>query len=122
MKRRNRNVVIRYNVSQNDRNGIYFYGFESSKEARDIHIYNNTHFVRKGLKVQVIAEDRTPLNSRFENNIFCFEDRGTWGKRSKGGSTSSFVRGRPERALICGRWMRCGDTASGPVRRVWTRV
>ena len=87
MKRHNRNVVIRYNVSQNDREGIYFYGFESQKKARDIHIYNNTHFVRKGLKVQVLAEDRTPLNSRFENNIFYFEDRGTWGKRSKGINT-----------------------------------
>ena len=65
--------VIRYNVSQNDREGIYFYGFERNQEARDIHIYNNTHFVRQGLDVSVFPEGRTPLNSRFENNLFFFE-------------------------------------------------
>jgi hypothetical protein len=88
MKRRNRRVVIRYNVSQNDRKGIYFYGFEKNREARDIHIYNNTHFVRKGLDVSVFPEGRTPLHSRFENNIFCFEGRGAWGKRAEGIQTT----------------------------------
>ncbi len=87
MKKRNRNVVIRYNVSQNDREGIYFYGFEKNREARNIHIYNNTHFVRKGLQVSVFPEGRTPINSRFENNIFYFEGRGKWGKRAKGRNT-----------------------------------
>ncbi len=88
MKRRNRNVVIRYNVSQNDRRGIYFYGFEGNREARDVHIYNNTHFIRKGLDVSVFPEGRTPLNSRFENNIFFFEGRGTWGENAEGINTS----------------------------------
>jgi len=87
MKKRNRNVVIRYNVSQNDKAGVYFYGFESSREARDIHIYNNTHFVREGLDVSVFPEGRTPLNSLFENNLFCFQGRGKWGKRAKGINT-----------------------------------
>ena len=48
MKKRNRNVVIRYNLSQNDKEGIYFYGFENEKKAKNIHIYNNTHYVKKG--------------------------------------------------------------------------
>jgi hypothetical protein len=87
MKRRNRNVVIRYNISQNDQKGIYFYGFETTREARDIHIYNNTHFVRKGFDVSVFPEGRTPLNSLFENNIFYFEGQGTWGKNAKGINT-----------------------------------
>ena len=87
MKRRNRNVVIRYNVSQNDVEGIYFYGFERNQEARNIHIYNNTHFVRRGLEVHVFPEGRTPLNSRFENNIFCFEGQGQWGKNAQGINT-----------------------------------
>jgi hypothetical protein len=87
MKRRNRNAVIRYNVSQNDKQGIYFYGFENSREARNIHIYNNTHFVGKGLDVSVFPEGRTPINSLFENNIFFFEDRGQWGKNAKGINT-----------------------------------
>jgi len=87
MKRRNRNVVIRYNVSQNDKEGIYFYGFEKERKARDIHIYNNTHFVRKGLDVSVFPEGRTPIHSRFENNIFFFEGRGQWGKNAGGINT-----------------------------------
>jgi len=88
MKRRNRNAVIRYNVSQNDREGIYFYGFENAREAENIHIYNNTHYVREGLNVSVFPEGRTPLNSRFENNIFFFAGRGRWGKNAEGINTA----------------------------------
>ncbi|WP_231615638.1 right-handed parallel beta-helix repeat-containing protein [Novipirellula artificiosorum] len=88
MKRRNRNVVIRYNISQNDKKGIYFYGFERNREAENVHIYNNTHFIRKGLDVCVFPEDRTPLNSVFENNLFYFEDQGAWGKNAEGINTS----------------------------------
>ena len=80
MKRPTRNVVIRYNISQNDRAGIYFYGFDRNKEAENVHIYNNTHFVRKGLDVEVFVEGRTPVNTLFENNIFYFEGKGAWGK------------------------------------------
>lgn len=88
MKRRNRAVVIRYNISQNERSGLYFYGFESRRELRDVHIYNNTHFVRAGLDVEVFPEGRTPLNTRFENNIFYFEEEGTWGERAEGIGTT----------------------------------
>jgi len=88
MKRRNRNVVIRYNISQNDKKGIYFYGFEKNREARNIHIYNNTHFVAAGLDVSVFPEARTPISSLFENNIFFFEGRGKWGKNADGINTS----------------------------------
>ena len=42
MKKPNRNVVIRYNISQNEKEGLYFYGFNSSKDAENIHIYK-TH-------------------------------------------------------------------------------
>jgi hypothetical protein len=87
MKRPTRNVVIRYNVSQNDLEGIYFYGFEREAAAENVHIYNNTHYVRKGLKVRVFAEDRTPINTLFENNIFYFEENGEWGKNAFGINT-----------------------------------
>ncbi|MDD2598288.1 MAG: hypothetical protein PHO37_03550, partial [Kiritimatiellae bacterium] len=87
MKRANRNVVIRYNVSQNDSVGIYFYGFEKESAADGIHIYNNIHFVRKELNVSVFPEARTPINSRFENNIFYFEGSGSWGKNPVGINT-----------------------------------
>jgi hypothetical protein len=88
MKNHNRNVVIRYNVSRNDRKGIYFYGFEGFRKARGIHIYNNTHFVRNGLDVSVFAERRSPLNTLFENNIFFFEGRGKWGPKPTGVNTT----------------------------------
>jgi hypothetical protein len=87
MKRPTRNVVIRYNISQNDREGIYFYGFEKNKSAENVHIYNNTHFVKKGLHVSVFAEGRTPINTTFENNIFFFEGKGEWGKNAAGINT-----------------------------------
>jgi hypothetical protein len=87
MKRPTRNVVIRYNISQNDREGIYFYGFESERRAENVHIYNNTHYVRKGLEVRVFPEGRTPVNTTFENNVFYFEDKGEWGKNAVGINT-----------------------------------
>jgi len=90
MKRRNRSVVIRYNISQNERTGLYFYGFNSSRDARDVHIYNNTHYVREGLNVEIFPEGRTPLNSRFENNIFYFEGRGNWGDKAEEGIATTF--------------------------------
>ena len=88
MKRRNRGVVIRYNISQNDKKGIYFYGFDKERKAHDVHIYNNTHFIGKDLDVEVFCEGRTPLNTLFENNIFYFEGKGQWGKHAKGINTT----------------------------------
>ncbi|EMI57165.1 right-handed parallel beta-helix repeat-containing protein [Rhodopirellula sallentina] len=87
MKRPTRNVVIRYNISQNDREGIYFYGFDKEKKAENVHIYNNTHFVRAGLDVEVFVNGRTPVNTRFENNIFYFEGAGQWGRNAVGINT-----------------------------------
>ena len=88
MKKPNRNVTIRYNITENEREGLYFYGFENERAAENVHIYNNTHFTRKGLKVRVFPKDRTPLNTRFENNIFYFEGKGRWGKGRSGINTS----------------------------------
>lgn len=87
MKRPTRHVFIRYNISQNDREGIYFYGFEREQSANHVYIYNNTHYVSKHLDVEVFCENRTPLNSVFENNIFYFEGKGRWGKNSRGINT-----------------------------------
>lgn len=87
MKRQGRNYVIRYNISENEQEGLYFYGFETSKRVEGVHIYNNTHYIRKGLDVKVFAEGRTPLNTTFENNIFYFEEKGQWGKNAKGINT-----------------------------------
>lgn len=90
MKKPSRNVVIRYNVSQNETDGIYFYGFESSKQVENVHIYNNTHYTKKGLKVDVFPEGRTPFNTLFENNIFYFEGEGSWGENANKGRNTRF--------------------------------
>jgi len=87
MKRPTRYVFIRYNISENDREGIYFYGFERERAADHVYIYNNTHYVSKDYDVEVFCENRTPLNSVFENNIFYFEGKGRWGKNSRGINT-----------------------------------
>lgn len=87
MKKPGRNYVIRYNISENDREGIYFYGFDREKSVENVHIYNNTHYVRKGLDVSVFAEGRKPVNTTFENNVFFFEEKGEWGKNATGINT-----------------------------------
>ncbi|MDF7822655.1 right-handed parallel beta-helix repeat-containing protein [Pontiellaceae bacterium B12227] len=74
MKKKNRNVIIRYNVSQNEKQGLYWYGFEDYTECESVHVYNNTHFVKAGLNSSLFPRERTPLNTIFENNIFYFED------------------------------------------------
>jgi hypothetical protein len=87
MKRPTHHVFIRYNISQNDREGIYFYGFENERSAQHVHVYNNTHYVSKDHDVEVFCEGRTPINTVFENNIFYFEGKGRWGKNSRGINT-----------------------------------
>ncbi|MDF7809159.1 right-handed parallel beta-helix repeat-containing protein [Pontiellaceae bacterium B12219] len=74
MKKKNRNVIIRYNVSRNEKQGIYWYGFETDTDLESCHIYNNTHFTRSGLNAAIFARERTPLNTIFENNIFYYEN------------------------------------------------
>ncbi|MHC4250341.1 MAG: right-handed parallel beta-helix repeat-containing protein, partial [Planctomycetota bacterium] len=86
MRRWNKNVFVRYNISQNDRKGVYFYGFKNETGLENLQVYNNTHYIRRGLDVEVICEGRSPLNSTFSNNIFYFEGRGKWGV-SRGGNT-----------------------------------
>ena len=87
MKKANNNVIIRYNISQNDKKGIYFYGFEEEQQATNIHVYNNTHFISADYDVTVFPEGRTPLNTTFENNIFYFEGKGKWGINAEGINT-----------------------------------
>jgi len=82
MRRYNRDVTIRYNISINERLGAYEYGFPQDDEARGIWIYNNTHYFRAGLNASIFASPgkvRTPSYSYFYNNIFYFEDKGSWG-------------------------------------------
>ncbi len=77
----NENVTIRYNISENDKIAVYFYGFEWEKGMTRANVYNNVHYVKAGLDV-AIFKDRTPFNTNFYNNIFYFEgtNAGKWGK------------------------------------------
>lgn len=79
----NENVVIRYNISENDQKAIYFYGFEGQTGMTTASIYNNTHYVKAGIQVTVFGTGqyaRTAIKSNFYNNIFYFESTGsTWG-------------------------------------------
>lgn len=79
----NENVVIRYNISENDDKAIYFYGFESRTGMTRASFYNNTHYVKSGIQLSIFGSGdigRTAFNTDFYNNIFYFEDEGSdWG-------------------------------------------
>ncbi len=84
MKRRvNENVIIRYNISENDQKAIYFYGFEGRTGLTTANFYNNTHYVKPGIQLTVFGSGgfrRTAIKTNFYNNIFYFEDPGSvWG-------------------------------------------
>lgn len=78
----NKDVTIRYNISQNDLMGAYFYGFPGDDDLRDVKIYNNTHYFGKGKGSQIFVSAgrvRIPMETIFKNNIFFFEDPAQWG-------------------------------------------
>ena len=77
----NENVTIRYNISENDKIAVYFYGFEFETGMTRANVYNNVHYISADLDVAVFR-DRTPYNTNFYNNVFYFAgtDAGEWGK------------------------------------------
>ena len=85
MKRPNNDVVIRYNLSVNDRSGAYFYGFENDTSLEDLHVYNNTHYWGQGIDPEVIALGRTPHESLYNNNLFYSVDGGALGPNAENG-------------------------------------
>lgn len=91
MKRWNKGVTIRYNISQNDRGGFCFYGFNSSRECEDVVFHNNVYFLaRRFPRAPFIAENRTPLNTSFYNNIFYYENEGFFNSAVNGAPNTSF--------------------------------
>ncbi|NQY73753.1 MAG: hypothetical protein HRT90_03225 [Candidatus Margulisbacteria bacterium] len=77
-KGRNEGVTIRYNISQNEQVKLYHYGFNSESDLKDVKVYNNTHYTKKGINL-TLGKGRNPINTVFENNIFYFEDDAKWG-------------------------------------------
>jgi len=91
MKKENKDVTFRYNISVNERFGAYFYGFENNTELTDLKIYNNTHYFDATIDSPVlIVRDRTPHESTFNNNIFYSEDGGTPGADTDDGVNVTF--------------------------------
>jgi hypothetical protein len=77
----NHGVIIRYNISVNERLGAYLYGFPEYNDLKNVEIYNNTHYFGKGMGTQMFIEakkDRIPTQTKFTNNIFYFEDEAKW--------------------------------------------
>lgn len=92
MKRANTNVIYRYNLSVNDLYGGYHYGFEKAKAARNIKIYNNTHYYGKQASPEIIGPllHRSPIESVFSNNIFFSVNPGTMGETADKGINVSY--------------------------------
>ena len=73
----NRNSIIRYNISQNDRNRIFQI---HSKGTQGTQIYNNTIYIGEGLSPKIYDFDtfRRPGAVYSYNNIFYNAGRGTY--------------------------------------------
>lgn len=83
MRRFNDGVKIRYNISQNELLGAYLYGFPGEKGAKNIEIYNNTHYFRPGINGQIFVQagrNRVAIETSFKNNIFYFSSPSEWGR------------------------------------------
>jgi hypothetical protein len=78
----NHGVIIRYNISENEKLGAYMYGFPEYDGLTNVQIYNNTHYFGKGTGNRIFIrakKDRIPTQTEFTNNIFYFEDEAEWG-------------------------------------------
>lgn len=83
MCRYNKGVRIRYNVSQNEKTALYFYGFIGDNLLSDIVIHNNTHYIGEHIAISgnLVIADRAPpsataqINTAFYNNIFYSQSR-----------------------------------------------
>src|SRR5690606_12666478 len=63
MRKYNKNVVIRYNISRNDRLGAYYYGFPQENDLHGVLVHDNLHFFDSGGEAAIFVRgdrDRTP--------------------------------------------------------------
>ncbi len=81
MRDYNKGVVIRYNISQNDRLRIIHYGHGTFGLA-DAYVYNNTHYVSSSYTPTVF--NGTAINTEFWNNIYYFGGSASWGSVGTG--------------------------------------
>lgn len=81
MRKYNKGITLRYNLTVNEKLGAYEYGFPSDVGIEDVLIHNNTHYFKAGLNASPFAspgKTRTPINTKMYNNIFYFEDASEW--------------------------------------------
>ncbi len=91
MCRWNKGVTIRYNISQNERKGLYFYGFHNESKLENIVVHNNVHFTKASTRRTLFnAENRRMRNTVFYNNIFYYEGRGSFGSQANDGANVVF--------------------------------
>ena len=86
MRRYQVGLEIRYNVSQNDQYGFFFYGFPTENGLASAKIYKNTMY-SEHRDMHMFSnfdakKNRIPINSHLSNNIFVFAREGaTWGAK-----------------------------------------
>ena len=90
MKRRNADVTVRYNLSVNEEQGAYFYGFENENDLVDLKIYNNTHYYDRSESPDILVLNRTPRETTFNNEIFCAVGSGSMGGRANSGPNNTY--------------------------------
>ena len=90
MKRRNADVTIRYNLSVNEEQGAYFYGFNNDTDLVDLKIYNNTHYYDRSESPDILVLNRTPRETTFNNEIFCAVGSGSMGGRANSGPNNTY--------------------------------
>lgn len=73
MRRKNENVDIRYNISQNEKEYTIFYGFDVDNELKNCRIYNNTFYVSSSIS-PMNAIKGTAIQTAFTNNIFYYKN------------------------------------------------
>lgn len=82
MRLYNSDVHIRYNISENEKESVFLYGFADDDQIDRIHVYNNTIYTESpGMRVFMNYDRaRKPINTTFSNNIFVFANSdATWG-------------------------------------------
>ena len=90
MKRNNADVTIRYNLSVNEEQGAYFYGFENENDLVDLKIYNNTHYYDRSESPDILVLNRTPRETTFNNEIFCAVGSGSAGGSADSGPNNTY--------------------------------
>ena len=90
MKRRNADVTVRYNLSVNEEQGAYFYGFNNDTDLVDLKIYNNTHYYDRSESPDIFVLNRTPRETTINNDIFCAVGSGSAGGSANSGPNNTY--------------------------------